>query len=194
MTTVVRSLFCAAALAIALGAGTVAAAANEASEFTRHWTGRRVTVRTALFTVVYDEVGRLGKQYTGKLAGMTVATPKGEYYEFDGPGSDEDIAELTPERAFDQMAMRFYRSNPLDLSHIKTITPTTLRRFEPGVALIVQSVKVDRNRVRLEFRRDETIDPGFATSLTVEWPAAFSKGFTERDAIHAAIQRYVVPR
>ena len=188
-----RRPFCAAVLAIAFGAGTVNGAGREVSEFTKHWTGRRVAVRSALFTVVYDEVGRLGKRYTGKLAGLTVVTPNGEYYEFDGPGSDEDIAELTPERVFDQMSLRFYRSNPLELSNIKTITPMKLRRFDPGAGLIVESVKVDRNRVRLEFRRDAATEPGFATSLTIEWPAAFSKDFTERDAIHAAIQRYVAP-
>src|SRR5688572_16120804 len=71
--------------AIALGAG------NEVSEFMTHWTRQRVVVTSALYTVLYDEVGRLGRQYRGKVAGLTVATPKGQYYEFDGPGSDEDI-------------------------------------------------------------------------------------------------------
>lgn len=193
MTTALRSPFCPAALVIAFGAGTVTGAANEVSEFTKNWNGRRVAVRSALFTVVYDEVGRLGRQYRGKLAGLTVATPRGEYYEFDGPGSDEDIAEITAERVFDQMSLRFYRSNPLELSNIKTITPMKLRRFEPGVALIVDSVKVDQNRVRLEFRQADEPEAGFATSLTVEWPAAFSKAFAERDAIQAVIQRFITP-
>ena len=176
------------------GPATVIGAGNDVSEFTRNWNGRRVVVTSALYTVVYDEVGRLGRQYRGKVAGLTVATPVGQYYEFDGPGSDEDIAEMTPDRVFDQMSLRFYRSNPLELSNVKTITPVKLRRFEPGVALIVDTVRVDRNRARLEFHREDETDPGFATSLTIEWPAAFSKDFGERTAIESVIRRFIAPR
>jgi hypothetical protein len=169
----------------------VSGAGDGVGDFTKTWNGRRVTVRTALFSVVYDEVGRLGKRYRNKLAGLTVATLEGHHYEFDGPGSDEDISEPTPNRVFSEMAVRYYRSSDLDIGNVKTITPVLLRQYEPGVTLIVDSVKTDGNRLLLEFRRAD--DPQFATSLTVAWPVPLSRAFGEREAIEGVIRRFVEP-
>ena len=107
-------------------------------------------------------VRAFGKHYTGKLAGLTVATHAGQHYEFDGPGSDEDIAEATPNKVMDQMSARFYSSSHLELSNVKAITPRVLREFDPGVVLIVDSVKVERNRIRLDFSRSGDQKGGFA--------------------------------
>jgi hypothetical protein len=177
---------------VACGASTVTADAPP-GEFKKNWNGRRVVVKHPLYSVLYDEVGRSGIHYHGKLAGLTVATVDGQYYEFDGPGSDEDIAEPTPNRVVSEMSVRFNRAYYLDIGTVKTITPLLLRQYDPGVILIVESVKVDRSRVRLAFSRaDETAD-GFATSLTVEWPVPFSKAFAERDGIERTILRFVEP-
>ena len=191
-TTLTRP-FLAAALMIACGAGTVTGAGDAMSEFTKNWNGRRVVVTSALYTVVYDEVGRMGVQYRGKLAGLTVATSAGQSYEFDGPGSDEDIVEATPSRVVSEMSLRFRRAYHLDIGTVKTITPVLLRQFEPGVALIVDTVKVERNRVRLEFRQADDEEAGFATSLTVEWPVPLSKAFRERELIEGVIRRFIAP-
>ena len=168
-------------------------AGGAASEFTKSWNGRRVVVRRTLYTVLYDEVGRTGIHYRDKRAGLTVATPDGEYYEFDGPGSDEDIVERTPNRVISQMSDRYKRANYLDLGTVKTITPLLLRQYESGVTLIVDSVKVERARVRFEFRRADDADDRIATSLTVEWPVPLSKTFRERDGIESLVLRFIEP-
>jgi hypothetical protein len=180
------------ALAI-VSAGVVVSAGDALSDFTRSWHGRRVVVRSPLYSVLYDEVGRLGKHYSGKLAGLTVATHAGHHYEFDGPGSDEDIAETTPHEVMKQMSARFRRSSHLELSSVKTITPRVLRQFDPGVTLIVDSVRVERNRIRFEFVESGGREDEFATSLTIEWPAPLSKELRERDAIETMIRRFVAP-
>jgi hypothetical protein len=176
-----------------VGGVTAVSAGDAAGDFSRAWDGRRVVVRSALFSVLYDEVGRLGRHYNGKLAGLTVATHAGQHYEFDGPGSDEDIAEATPNKVMDQMSARFHRSSHLELSYVKTITPRVLRQFDPGVVLIVESVRIDRNRIRLEFSQSGDEHRGFATSLTVEWPSPLSKELHERAAIEGMIRRFVEP-
>ncbi len=143
--------------------------------------------------MLYDEVGRMGKHYRGKLAGLTVATHAGQHYEFDGPGSDEDISEPTPNEVMSQMSARFHRSSHLELSSVKAITPRVLRQYDPGVALVVDSVKVERNRIRFEFSETDDEKEGFATSLTIEWPAPLSKEFREREAIENMLRRFVAP-
>jgi len=180
-------------LAIVSGGSAVVGAGDALSDFTRMWHGRRVIVRSPLYSVLYDEVGRLGKHYRGKLAGLTVATHAGQHYEFDGPGSDEDIAETTPHGVMNQMSARFHRSSHLELSSVKTITPRVLRQFDPGVTLIVDSVRVERNRIRFEFVQPGDGEEGFATSLTIEWPAPLSKELREREAIEAMLRRFVNP-
>jgi len=182
----------ATALIIPCTVGTVVSA-DAFSDFTRTWNGRRVVVRSPLYSVLYDEVGRMGKHYRGKLAGLTVATHAGQHYEFDGPGSDEDIAEPTPNAVMSQMSTRFHRSSQLELSNVKAITPRVLRQYDPGVALIVESVKVERNRIRFEFSQADEEDEVFATSLTLEWPAPLSKEFRERQAIEDMLRRFVAP-
>ena len=182
----------ATALIVTCSVSTVVSA-DAFSDFTRTWNGRRVVVRSALYSVLYDEVGRMGKQYRGKLAGLTVATHAGQHYEFDGPGSDEDIAEPTPNEVMSQMMARFHRSSHLELSSVKAITPRVLRQYDPGVALIVDSVKVERNRIRFEFSQADNENEGFATSLTIEWPSPLSKEFRERQAIEDMLRRFVAP-
>ena len=182
----------ATALAITSAASAIVSA-DALSDFTRMWHGRRVVIRSPLYSVLYDEVGRLGVHYRGKLAGLTVATHAGQHYEFDGPGSDEDIAEATPHAVMNQMSARFHRSSHLELSSVKTITPRVLRQFDPGVTLIVDSVKIERNRIRFEFLQSGDEEDGFATSLTIEWPAPLSKQLREREAIEAMLRRFVDP-
>jgi len=183
------------ALMLTCSASTVTGAGDAFTDFTKIWNGRRVVVKSELYTVVYDEVGRLGRHYRGKRAGLTIATPRGQFYEFDGPGSGDDIAEPTPNDVMSQMSVGFHRSNHLDLSSVKTITPHVLRQYAPGVTLIVDSVKMEqeRNRIRIEFSQAGHEKDGFATSLTVEWHAPFSEVFREREAIEDVIRRFVAP-
>ena len=177
---------------VACGSRTLTSAGDAVDDFTRTWNQRPVVVRSVLYTVVYDEVGRVGIHYRGKQAGLTVATPSSHYYEFDSPGSDDNIVETTPNDVFSEMSTRFNRAYHLDIGTVKTITPLLLRQFEPGVTLVVDSVKLERNRVRLEFRRTDK-EGGFATSLIVAWPTPFSKAFGEREPVERVIHRFVSP-
>jgi len=171
----------------------VSGAGAAASEFAKHWDGRHVVVTSALYTVLYDEVGRTGIHYRGKRAGLTVATLDSRRYEFDGPGSDDSIVEPTPNGVFNEMSVRYTRPYHLDLGTVKTITPLLLRQYDPGVTLVVDSVKVERTRVRFEFVREGRAEDGFATSLTVEWPVPLSKEFGERESIEDVLRRFIQP-
>ncbi|HXD21178.1 MAG TPA: hypothetical protein VN654_29405 [Vicinamibacterales bacterium] len=196
VTPFVRRLL-ATVLMLVCGAVSVTAGGPAAGDFTKRWNGRRVVVKSTLYTVLYDEVGRVGIHYRGKQAGLTIATPEGQYYEFAAPGpEDEDVVEQTPNEVVDEMSTRFVRAYHLDIGIVKTITPLSLRQFEPGVVLIVDSIKVDRTRIRFAFRRaGEATAAGeaFATSLTVEWPVPLSKTLHERDGIEGVLQRFIEP-
>ena len=181
------------AIVIIWGAAVVAAAGNGPGDFTKNWKGRRVVVRNTLYTVQYDEVGRMGRHYRGKMAGLTVATATDHHYEFDGPGETAVIKEETPNRVFDQMSVGFNRAYHLDIGTVKTITPLLLKQYDPGSALIVDSVNILRDRIRFDFRHAEHQEDGFATSLTVVWPVPFSKSFGEREEIERVLHRFVEP-
>jgi hypothetical protein len=191
--TLKRRVFTTAVM-IACAAPMVRGTGTGAGDFTRTWNGRRVVVKSTLYTVLYDEVGRAGRHYHGKVAGLTVATQNGQHYEFDGPGSDEDVVEPTPDRVMSEMSARFIRAYHLDIGMVKTITPLLLRQYDPGVTLIVDSVKVERTRIRLDFRgADHAEGDGFATSLVVEWPTPLSRTFHEREIVEGVLRRFVDP-
>jgi hypothetical protein len=180
-------------LLIVCAAAAIADVDGGVTAFATDWTGRRVIVRSALYTVLYDEVGRAGIHYRGKLAGLTVATPMRQEYEFEGPGSGGKIVAAMPDRVVSEMSVRFFRANHLDIGNVQTITPLVLRQYEPGVVLIVAAVKVERSRVRLDFRQEDHEEP-FATSLTVKWALPFSNTVAERRAIETVVRRFVTPQ
>jgi hypothetical protein len=62
------------------------------------------------------------------------------------------------------MSDRHNRAYYLDIGTVKTIAPLLLRQYDPGVTLIVDSAKVERARVRFEFRRADEPEDRFATS------------------------------
>ncbi len=168
------------------------AAENPLKAFAKAWKDRRVVLTQTLYTVRYDEVGRMGITYRGKLAGLSVATPTGSYFEFDA-GPDESINDRDPIRVFNLMKTRYRRALHLDVGTVAKITPIVLTRYEPGVTLVVHGVDLERDMVRLAFRRTEPSDyQGFATALTVRWPVPFSRAFTERALVERVVSRFVV--
>jgi hypothetical protein len=188
-----RHLCFALTLAVGLAcAMTVPQAADHPMKaFANAWKGRRVVLTQTLYTVRYDEVGKMGITYRDKLAGLSVATPTGSYFEFDG-GPDESIVDRDPIRVFNLMKTRYRRAMHLDVGTVAKITPVVLTRYEPGVTLVVTGVEIERDMVRLAFRRTEPEDTqGFATTLTVRWPVPFSKGFTERALVDGIVARFV---
>ena len=64
-----------------------------------------------------------------------------------------------------------------------------LAQYSPGVELIVRTVRIDRDRVRVYFHKDGQADS--ATTLTVKWPTPLSAELTESSLIDAALTRFV---
>jgi len=71
--------------------------------------------------------------------------------------------------------------------------PVVLTVYEPGVQLIVSSVRVDRDRLRLFFTDPRAPESTPATSFTIQWPTPFSRSFSEREAIETLIRQYIQP-
>src|SRR5262245_49773028 len=97
-----------AVLAVVLASGLpVLVAADGAQEaFSRHWEGRVVTVRQTLYSLVYNERGRLGTSHNGRRDGLTVVTPtNGVYFQFDGRQSRSDVAGRDPQRLVDAVSV-----------------------------------------------------------------------------------------
>ena len=72
-----------------------------------------------------------------------------------------------------------------------------MTRHDAGAELIVASVLVDRDTVRLAFTQAPAQNAGDdpVTALTVKWPVPLSKSFSERGLIENLIRQFVdVPR
>jgi hypothetical protein len=164
--------------------------------FIESWQGRRVGIKRTLFTLVYDEHGKLGKTYHGKREGLTVVTPSsGVFLRFDGRDSEEDIVSGDPQQMVDMITAAYRRQSSLEIGFFQRIEPTVVARYEAGGVLVVKDVRIDRDRVRLAFARAaddaEANTEDMATALTVQWPIALSSGFTERPQIEDLIRQFV---
>jgi len=157
------------------------------------WEGQTVVLKQRLHTLAYRERGRLGKS-SDKRDGLFVVTPfQGTYYQFDGRQSKEDIRSADPQ-SLAASILTMYVSDALDVREYHKVEPLLVTIYEPGVELIVSTVQIDRERLRLTFSDPRVAEPQTATSLLVQWPAPFSRGFTERPAIEAIILKYIQPR
>ena len=86
-----------------------------------------------------------------------------------------------------------YQPDSLEARSYRKIEPLHLARYEPGVDLVVKSVRVDRDSVRLGFMQPDGPSSGddLVTSLTIKWPVPLSKSFSERDLVENLIRRFV---
>jgi len=163
--------------------------------FVESWQGKRVGIKRTLFTLVYDEHGRVGKTYRNKREGLTVVTPSnGVFLRFDGRDSEEDIVSADPDQVIEQINVAYRRTSSLDMGFFQRIEPTVVARYEPGGMLVVKQVRIDRDRVRLTFAKtgdDEPATDEMATELTIQWPIALSSGLTERPQIESLIRQFV---
>src|SRR5438067_1222307 len=90
-----------AALAIALAAtfAVPAGAESPRQQFIRTWEGKTGVVKQPLYTLVFNERGRLGNTRRNRRDGLTVVTPfSGTYFQFDGRQSEDDITDHDPQR------------------------------------------------------------------------------------------------
>jgi hypothetical protein len=180
-------------LSVPGGIASLAAAEAPAAAFRNAWEGRRVVVQRPLFTLVFDELGRIGATHKNKREGLTVVTPsKGTYYLFGGRQSIDDLVNTDPDRLFDQIRASYKRNQHLQVGFTQTVTPLHLIQYVRGIELLVR--RVDMSRASIQFVLHK-VDPAgeYATSLRVEWPAPISSDFTERSEIERVVNQFLIP-
>ncbi len=192
-TAGLRTVAC--AVVFASGICLTSAADSPQQAYARSWAGTRVMVRQPLYTLVYNERGRMGKTYRARRAGLTVATPfAGTYFQFDGQDSEEDIIEKNPQRVMDVVGETYRRSPMLNDGTFQKIEPLLLVRYDPGVELVVKTVRVEFDRVRLFLVKTASDSEGpetVATTLTIKWPVPLSPALSERPNIEDVIRQFV---
>ena len=177
---------------LAIGAVSTTAAASATKSFTSAWEGRTVVLARTLYSLVFDERVRALPLFTrqGKVAGLTVGTPSDIYYQFDARReSEDDLIDRDPNRLLSRLQTQYRRSTHLDIGNVQDVQAVLLVRFEPGVRLVVRKVQFERDRVRLTLHRPE--DRDLATTVTVKWPAPWSKDLTEATLIDGVLNRFI---
>lgn len=170
-------------------------ARDSRKEFIDSWQGSRVVLTRTLYTVVYDEHGKLSKIYRGKRDGLTVIAPAGMFFRFQPRGSEENVTGRNPQEVFDRMRGVYGRAGALDVLPFKRIEPSVLTQYERGVALVVRLVEIERDRVRMVLANEDSTDSAekqVATTLTVQWPADLSEVLSERPEIERLIGQFIV--
>lgn len=188
-----RNIFWSLALLVAFAAAPGAASDGGRQLFARAWEGRTIVVKRTLYTLVYNERGKLGNTRRNKRAGLVVVTPfSGTYLQFDGRQSEDDIVDHDPQRLMDTIK-ETYRSDALDVRDYQKIEPVVLTRYEVGAELVVSGVQIDRDTVRLLLNRPGSIEDGGdpSTAVTIKWPTPLSKALSERDAVEGLIGQVV---
>jgi hypothetical protein len=163
--------------------------------FAKSWAGTHVVVKQPLYTLVYNERGRLGNTYRSKRTGVTVTTPfHGSYFQFDGQNSEVDITDKDPQRLMSRITETYRRSLVLNEGTFQKIEPLLLVRYEPGVQLVVKTVRVEVDRIKVTFVKDAVTGDDaheIATALSIKWPVPFSAALSEREQIDALIRQFV---
>ena len=98
------------AVAVILAVGRAALPADNPRQlFLKSWEGRPVVLKRTLYTLVYNERGRLGATHRNRRAGLVVVTPfGGTYFQFDGRQSEDDIVEHDPQRLFETVTTTYH--------------------------------------------------------------------------------------
>jgi len=187
-----------AASAIVVASALSAASAAEAPQlaFSRSWEGRQVRVRRALYTLVYNERGRLGNTYSGKREGLTVLTPyDGIYFQFEGRQGRQAVVVRDPQQILDAVAAE-YQADTLDVRSFRKVEPVMIARYDAGVALVVTRVSFERDTVRLVLAEStgSAAKESSETTITVRWPTPFSKSLSERQLIEGLLGWFVEDR
>jgi len=184
-----------AAFTIVIASAFSAASAAESPQqaFSRSWEGRQVRVKRPLYTLVYNERGRLGNTYIGKRDGLTVLTPSdGVYFQFEGRYGRKDIVVRDPQQIIDAVGTE-YQGDTLDVQSYRKVEPIMIVRYDPGVALVVTKVQFERDAVRLMLAEStgSAAKENSETAITVRWPAPLSKSLSERQLIEGLFGWFV---
>ena len=110
---------------VALATVLSARAATETPQqaFVKRWEGQPVVVKQTLYTLVYNERGRLGNTRSGKRDGLTVVTPSaGTYLQFDGRQGRDDVVERQPQKVVEAVSVA-YQPDSLDIRPYRKVEP-----------------------------------------------------------------------
>ena len=169
--------------------GTVAAESPQQA-FVKAWKGQPVVVKTALYSLVYNERGKLGTTTSGKREGVLVVTSSaGAYFQFDGRQARDTVVAKDLAQLITAVSAA-YEANGLDVRPYRRLEPVGVERFEPGHELVVSDVRIERDELTLELAQ-----PGGGrdtmTSLRVKWPLPFAPSFSERILLEELVRRFV---
>lgn len=184
-----RTILC---IALLVSPGHAAATANHRQSFVKSWEGRTVVVRQTLYSLVYNERGRLGSTRSGKRDGLVVVTPsQGVYFQFDGRQGRNDVVERNVQRIVNAVNDAYEADNQ-DVRSYRKVEPLAINRYDPGVQLVVQHVRIDRDQIVLAFSAaggDTGDEP--VTSVRIKWPLPLSQAFSEQDLVENLIRQFV---
>jgi hypothetical protein len=180
-------------LVVASALSAASAAESPQLAFSRSWEGREVRVKRTLYTLVYNERGRLGNSYSGKREGLTVLTPyDGIYFQFEGRYGRQDIVVRNPQEIIDAVAVE-YQGDTLEVRSYRKVDPLMLARYDPGVALVVTKVQFARNTVKLMLAEStgSGVKENSETAFSVKWPTPLSKSLSERQLIEGLLGWFI---
>jgi hypothetical protein len=157
--------------------------------FVKAWKGQSVVVKTALYSLVYNERGRLGNTRGGRREGLLVVTSTGEHFQFDGRQGRDTVIAQDPALLVNAVSAA-YQGNTLDVRPYRRIEPLGIEQFVPGAELVVKDVRIERDEVKLEFEQaDGSTDT--TTSLRIRWPLPLSPSFSEQPHLEGLLRRFV---
>ncbi len=169
---------------------TAVAADSPRQAFVKAWKGRPVTVRSTLYSLVYNERGTLGNMRRGLRDGLLVVTsPRRSHLQFDGRQGRETVASADA-AALVKAVSTTYHGDALDVRSYRRLEPVAIEQFVPGAELVVSDVHVESDVVTLELQpADGSKDT--MTSLRVKWPIPLSPSFNERVQLETIVRQYV---
>ena len=172
-----------------VAAGATLEAETPQQTFAKAWQGRPVTVKATLYSLIYNERGKLGTTRSGLREGLVVATPsQGAYFQFDGRQGRPEVRQKNLER-FVVAVNTAYQPDELDVRSFRKLEAVAINRYDPGVELIVSGVRVGVDQVTFEFAT--AIGDEAVTAVRVKWPVPLSKVFTERPLVLEALEQFV---
>jgi hypothetical protein len=158
--------------------------------FVKAWRGQAVLVKTALYSLVYNERGMLGNTRSGRREGLLVVTSsRGGHLQFDGRQGRDTVVANDPALLVKAVSTA-YEPNALEPRSYRKIEPLGIEQFVPGAELVVSDVHIERDEVKLEFEQPDG-SKDTTTSLRVKWPLPLSPSFGERDQLEKLLRRFV---
>lgn len=170
--------------------GTTAQAESPRESFVKSWKGQTVVVKAILYSLIYNERGRLGNTRNGQRDGLLVVTSSnGEHLQFNGRQGRDTVVANDPELLVKKVHAA-YEADALDVRSYRKLEPLAIHRFQPGVELVVSDVSIGRDEVKLEFVQSGG-GKDVVTSLRVRWPLPLSPSLSERGPLEHLLRRFI---